>query len=221
MLVVVIAVVVWTLNLHSANSGFASNLSVQVPKVSGESYNQAKAELTKVKLEPSEQSETSQTVQQNVVIRTDPAAGAGVAPGQVVKVYVSIGPSAVSIPDVSGVSTTKAQSTLKEFGFVLGKTTKQDSPNIAKGVIISSTPPGGSQGTAGESVDIVVSTGLVTVPNVVNQSSKNAGSALAAIQLSVTVVGDSTCSGGKVTSQSLSPGKRPQHSKISITVCTG
>ncbi|MCU1469159.1 MAG: pknB [Glaciihabitans sp.] len=221
MLVIIIAVVVWTLNLHSANSGFASGLSVKVPNVAGEIYDQAKTELTKARLQPTEQSETSATVQQNVVIRTVPAPGAGVAPGQTVIVYVSIGPSAVSIPDVSGLSVAKAKSTLSQFGFVLGKTTKQDSPNIGKGVIISSTPQGGSQGSAGESVDIVVSTGLVTVPNVVNESSAIAGPALSAIQLNVTVIGDSTCAGGKVTNQSLPPGKQPQHSKISITVCTG
>jgi serine/threonine protein kinase len=221
MLVIIIAVVVWTLNLHSANSGFASGLSVKVPKVSGEIYDQAKSDLTKAKLQPTEQSETSATVQQNVVIRTVPAAGAGVAPGQIVMVYVSIGPSAVSIPDVSGLSVGKAKSTLSQFGFVLGKTTHQDSPNIGKGVIISSTPQGGSQGSAGESVDIVVSTGMITVPSVVSQSSAAAGSALSALQLNVTVVGDSTCTGGKVTNQSLPPGKHPQHSKISITVCTG
>jgi serine/threonine protein kinase len=221
MLVIVISVVVWTVNLPKATSGFADGLSVTVPKVTGENWDKAKSDLTKVKLVASEQSETSATVPTNVVIRTDPAAGLSVPPKQLVKVYVSIGPTAVGIPDVTGLTVDSATTQLTKFGFVLGKSTKQDSPNIKKGVIVSTTPAGGSQGTAGESVDVIVSTGRVRIPRVVDMSSSDAGAALAGLQLSVTVLKDNTCSSGKVTSQSIKPSEQPQHSKISITVCTG
>jgi hypothetical protein len=37
----------------------------------------------------------------------------------------------------------------------------------------------------------------------------------------VTVVTDATCTGNKVSNQSLAPGTQPQKSKITITICTG
>jgi serine/threonine-protein kinase len=221
MLVVVFGISWWALHLNDSAGNIGNGLSVTVPKVTGQTYTQAKAKLTNMKLVPQEQSETSETVQQNVVIRTDPAAGVSVPPHQTIKVYVSIGQSSVSIPDVAGQSVANAKKQFTSLGFTLGKATQQDSPNIPKGVIISSTPPAGSGGTAGESVDVLVSTGLVLVPNVVNMTASDAGKALSALQLNVTPVQDSTCSGGKVTSQSLAPGERAQRSTISITVCTG
>jgi serine/threonine protein kinase/beta-lactam-binding protein with PASTA domain len=221
MLVVVLGIVWWAVHLPDSADNIGDGLSVTVPKVTGQTYAQAKTKLTNVKLVPQEQSETSATVQQNVVIRTDPAAGVSVPPHQTIKVYVSIGQSSVSIPDVTGQSVATAKKQLTGLGFTLGKSTQQDSPNIPKGVIISTTPAAGSGGTAGESVDVLVSTGLVLVPNVVNMTASDAGKALSALQLNVTPVQDKTCSGGKVTSQSLAPGERPQRSTISITVCTG
>jgi serine/threonine protein kinase len=221
MLVVVLGITWWALHLNGSADKIGDGLSVTVPKVTGQTYTQAKAKLTNVKLVPQEQSETSATVQQNVVIRTDPAAGVSVPPHQTIKVYVSIGQSSVSIPDVTGQSVASAKKQFAALGFTLGKATQQDSPNIPKGVIISSTPPAGSGGAAGESVDVLVSTGLVLVPNVVNMTASDAGKALSALQLNVTPVQDSTCSGGKVTSQSLAPGERAQRSSISITICTG
>ncbi len=221
MLVVVFGIVWWAVRLPSSADNIGDGLSVTVPKVTGQTYTQAKAKLTKTRLVPQEQSETSATVQQNVVIRTDPAAGVSVPPNQTIKVYVSIGPSAVSIPDVTGQSVANAKKQFASFGFTLGKRTQQDSPNIPKGVIISTTPAAGSAGTSGESVDVLVSTGQVLVPSVVNMTASQAGKALSALQLTVTPVQDDTCSGGKVTSQSLAPGERPQRSNISITICTG
>jgi len=221
MLVIVAAVVIYALQLRGSTDNLGDNLSVTVPKVTGQTWTNAKAKLSGAKLVPVEQSETSPTVQQNVVIRTDPAAGVSVPPHQQIKVFVSIGPSSISIPDITGLGVTNAKKQLQTFGFTLGKATKQDSPNIPKGVIISTTPSAGSLGTPGESVDVLVSTGMVLVPNVVNMPAAAAGKALAALQLNVTPIQDDSCSGGKVTQQSLAPGERPQRSTIQITVCTG
>jgi serine/threonine-protein kinase len=144
-----------------------------------------------------------------------------VGAGQVVKVYVSLGKVQVVIPDLSGLSVEKAKTTLEGDKLVLGETTKQDSPSIKKDVVIGTTPESGEPASQGDTIDLIVSTGEVNVPNVVNSSASDAGGKLSSLQLNVTVISDTGCSGGMVTHQSLSPGHHSQKSKITITVCTG
>jgi beta-lactam-binding protein with PASTA domain len=219
-LVVIIAIGVWVVRLPKDSDTAGNGLSYIVPKTQGLSYGVAEAKLKKVKLVPERQFETSPTVPINVVIRTDPGAGQSVPPKQVVNVYVSQGPSSVSIPDVSGLAVQTAKNQITQFGFTVGKITSVDSPNIKAGVVISTTPAAGSEAQASEIVDLVVSTGLVDIPNVVNMASAQAGTTLRQLQLNVTSVPDASCSGGKVASQTIR-GKQPQGSSISIAVCTG
>jgi serine/threonine protein kinase len=217
---ILFAVVYWTITLPK-DSAIDDNLSVKVPNVAGQSYDQAAATLKKAKLVPAEFSETSDTVASGTVIRTDPASGIPVSPNQNVKVYVSLGKTVVVIPDVSGLSSKQAQALLKSKHLVVGTVSKQDSPNIQSGVAIGTTPEAGSNGARGDTVDIMISNGQVNVPSVVGSTASEAGTELADLQLQVTVITDNTCGGLKVTSQSLPPGEHPQKSDISITVCTG
>jgi eukaryotic-like serine/threonine-protein kinase len=220
MLVIVVAVVAWTIQLPKDSPDISAGLSHIVPKTAGLDYATAASQLKARTLVPEKTFETSKTVPANVVIRTDPAQGSSVQTNQVVSVYVSQGPSAVSVPDVTGLSVASANTELAQFGFKVGSTTKLNSPNIKKGIIISTSPAGGSTGKSGDSVDLVVSTGVVVIPNVVNMSASDAGSTLQQLQLQVTPVSDTSCSGGNVMSQSIK-GTQPQKSKITITVCTG
>jgi serine/threonine-protein kinase len=220
MLVIIISVVAWTIQLPKDSPDISAGLSHIVPQTAGLDYSTAASQLKARTLAPQKLFETSTTVPANVVIRTDPAGGSSVQTGQPVSVYVSQGPSAVSVPDVTGLTVPAATKELTEFGFKVGTTTQLDSPNIDKGVIISTDPAGGSNGQAGDSVDLVVSTGFVQIPSVVGLSASDAGSKLQQLQLQVSVVPDTSCSGGNVTSQTIT-GKQPQKSKITITVCTG
>jgi serine/threonine-protein kinase len=220
MVVIVVAVVFWTLSLPKEN-GLAAGLSVKIPDVTGQSWDAAKNKLEAKKLDPQQVTQRSASVAQGTVIRTDPSAGVTVGPGQPVQVFVSAGPDDVNIPDLSGFSVKAGKAQLTDLGLVLGSVSHQDSPSVQQGVIISTTPASGLPGTPGETVDLIVSTGQVDVPSVVGLSSSSAGSKLAALQLAITVVPDSSCSGNKVTQQTLTPGKHPQKSAISITVCTG
>jgi serine/threonine-protein kinase len=66
----------------------------------------------------------------------------------------------------------------------------------------------------------VVSTGLVTVPDVVGQTIEAASSTLAGLQLSVQIQSDLGCSGGTVNAQSVQ-GDVEQKSAITIRWCAG
>jgi serine/threonine-protein kinase len=71
-------------------------------------------------------------------------------------------------------------------------------------------------------VDIIVSNGKVTIPDVVGMSVGKATGILqgSSLQLDVTVVPDTTCGGQVIGSQSIT-GEAPQHSTISIVYCAG
>ena len=219
-ILIVVAVVVWTINLPHDVAGVDNGLSVVVPDVKGESYDQAAALLKSKKLVPQEVKVTSDTITAGDVIGTTPGAGNSVPPQQVIKVEVSVGETALAIPNLVGQSVADATKELKGIGLKVGSSSSKDSATVGKGLIISTDPIAGTQGSLGGSVNFILSTGKVNIPSVVGQSASEAGSSLSNLHLNYSVIADSTCSGGKVSAQSLK-GEQKQHATMTITVCTG
>jgi serine/threonine-protein kinase len=94
---------------------------VPVPDVHGKSVAEAASVLGQAGLNGSKtQSEASDTVPKDQVIRTDPAAGTQVEKGSSVTIIVSSGPAQVSVPDVSsgGISKSAAENTITNAGLV-------------------------------------------------------------------------------------------------------
>jgi serine/threonine protein kinase len=222
LVVVVAAVIFWTVNLQK--EALPNTLSVIVPSVAGQAYETGAKALMDSKLVPSEVDIADDKTVQGAIIRTDPPAGSSVQPGADVRVYVSAGAAKINLPSLSGFSLTNAKKEISNRGLTVGKITHDNSPNIKTNVVINATPRDGSDPSelsAKDVIDIVISTGKVSVPKVVGMTAPAAGDALSALQLPVTVVTDATCTGNKVSNQSLAPGTHPQKSKITITICTG
>jgi serine/threonine protein kinase len=220
LIVILIAVVFWLFHLPSGDQ-LSSDLSIKVPQVAGETWAKGSADLTSLKLVPNRLSEPSDSVADGSITRTDPKSGTRVGSGQQVRVWVSSGKSQTTVPSLTNLTADAATGSLASQGLKLGTTTAADSPTVAAGLIISSTPASGAGAARGDSVDIVVSTGKVNVPSVVGQAITDANKALSALQLGVNPVGDPGCSGGAVSSQSLPPGEQPQRSAITIKYCSG
>ena len=221
MAVIVVAVMYWTLNLTS--SGPANlNAAVDVPNLSGMTWDEASALLTEKKLNPVRKDEANDEVAADVVTHTDPVAGIGVAPGETISVYVSTGPPQATIPDVTNLSKKKATTTLEKAGFVVGKTTKDHSPSIEENVVMGTSPNATEKAPAGSTVDLLVSDGEIDIPSVVGDDIGSATSTLSGTdyQLDVEQRTDFSCTGGKVTSQSLK-GTKPQRSNVVLTYCAG
>lgn len=217
--VVLIGLMFWVINLNAPI--LAPNLSVEVPQIVGDVYEAGASELTGLDLVPERKTEASDVYEEGLIVRTTPEAGTKVAPGQVVQVWVSMGRTLGAIPSVTNMTESAARAALEAAGFTPGTTTTQNSPNIPAGTVIGTTPPAGESLPAGTVVNLLVSDGLVDVPSTVGQSVSEAASTLRALELSVTLVPDTGCSGTVVTSQSLSPGQQPQRSAVSLTYCAG
>ncbi|MEP6478629.1 MAG: Stk1 family PASTA domain-containing Ser/Thr kinase [Rhodoglobus sp.] len=223
MVVIIAAVVFWTLNLTPTQLG--ASLSVEVPNVTGQQYDDGAKTLTDKKLVPQKFSEPNETVPEGVILRTDPEAGTTVAPAQVIKVYVSLGKNPVRVPDLSNMPEADAKAAITAAKLVYGQTTTAHSANVPAGVVLSSDPAGGATTTStgdtvreGDTVNLVVSDGLVTVPDLSGQPIATASSTASALQLNVKVVSDNSCSGATVSKQSVI-GDVAQKSEITIYYC--
>ncbi|MGZ4143638.1 MAG: Stk1 family PASTA domain-containing Ser/Thr kinase [Actinomycetota bacterium] len=171
--------------------------TVTIPDVANLSTQQAIDRLQKAGLDPQLQDPINSSLAAGLVVRTDPAANAKVKSGTLVKVFYSIGPKIVTIPDVTGKTQADATTALTAAGLKVGKVTRQASETVATGLVISSNPPGGSLLQAGKTVDLVISSGRPqqTVPDVTHLSQADAQDALARANLKAQVVMEdiSTC----------------------------
>ena len=218
MAVVLIAVMFWVLNLQPSKIG--TDLSVAVPNVVGQSYEVGAKALTDKHLIPSRFGEPSDKVAEGTITRVDPPVGTPLAPNYVVKVWVSTGLAMVSVPAVVNMTEADAVKALEAQQLVYGKTNTSHSPSVPKGVVMGTNPQAGTSVRSGTTIDLLVSDGLITVPNVVGKAVTDANNELRLLGLNISVVSRS-CTGNLVTSQSLAPGDQPQNSSIKLTYCSG
>lgn len=216
MLVIIVAVGYWVLNLSAVP--LTNNIAVDVPDVVGFSWEDGSAVLDEAKLAPSRFDEVSDSVTAGAIIRTDPPAGITVAPGQAIKVFVSSGAAQVEVPQIEGMTVAQATAALESAGLTLGTVTEDFSETARKGTVMSFSPTIDERVPLGTKVNLVISNGLITIPDVVGKAVGEATATLSALQLQIKTTADTGCSGGKVTSQSVK-GNAPQKSAITITYC--
>jgi serine/threonine-protein kinase len=95
------------------------NMTRPMPRVEGQSLQTAKTILNNQNLELDIQvvEENSNTVEENVVIRSEPTTGEDLNTGDTVTLYVSKGPKKANMPDVLGEDVTTALKMLNAAGF--------------------------------------------------------------------------------------------------------
>ena len=222
--VIVIAVMFWALSL-SPNDELPDS-SRRVPALVGFSYDDAQNALLDLDLAATKAEESSDTVAKDEVIRTDPPSGTIAPPATVVKVFVSTGPELVSMPDTLNQPFDAAKVFLTEREYVSGSVTTKNSPDVLAGIVLATVPEPSSKTPIGVTVDFTVSSGQVTMPDVVGQPLTAANALLQAttVQLEPDLTPDYTCDtepGSPVTKQSLPPGDVPQGSEVELTYCAG
>ncbi len=229
MAVIIVATLVWVFTL-APQQLVGANAAVDIPNVAGQTFKVGGDKLLAAHLKVSQVGQPSDTVPIDQIIGTDPVAGTRVTPGYVVQVIVSSGPVQVTLPGQVYKAEADAQAAIKAAGLKYGATTTSYSPSVPAGQVIgvlvpgSTTPNGGNvQVTKGATVDLVVSNGLVQMPDVRGQAAAAARDLLSGSTYSLTVklAPTSGCSGQKVTNQSPGPGDVPQKSSVTLTYCNG
>ena len=194
---------------------------VTVPSLDGLTIEQASETLAEYELRIGAQTPEISERPEGTIIAQQPAAGEGIEQGQAVNVTVSTGREQSTVPQLVGLTTLDdVRIALSDFGLVLGAITEGDS-NQPGGYVLEQNPGEGTQVAAGSAVDIVVSSGLVEVPDVTGLTEAQARSDLAQAGFEVQVVEQesSISSPGQVLAQSPQPGTQlARGSLVTITV---
>ncbi len=219
MAVILVAVMLWVMNLQPTQIG--TDLAVEVPDVAGMTYESGAQKITDLQLVPSRLTEPSEKTPEGTITRIDPAPGTKVGKDYTIKVWVSTGKTLVSIPIVTNLTLDSAIAALTDAGFTYGAATNSHSISVPAGIVMGMTPEGGVTARAGTVVDLVVSDGMIDVPQVVGALVADANRALDPLGLNLVLTEDASCAGQVVTAQSLAAGVHPQRSTMTLTYCSG
>ncbi|MCU1487092.1 MAG: serine/threonine protein kinase with sensor(s) [Actinomycetia bacterium] len=128
----------------------------EVPDVSGKSPTEAANILGRAGFETTQSDESSDTVKDGVVIRTDPPAGELVQKGDKVTIVVSTGPSSVTVPSVLDLSASQATARLRADGFAVTVVQRTTIDPEEDGIVLAQSPEGDATAAAGSTVTIYV-----------------------------------------------------------------
>ncbi|HEY1133288.1 MAG TPA: Stk1 family PASTA domain-containing Ser/Thr kinase [Nocardioides sp.] len=152
-----------------------------IPNVAGETQDVARTELADAGFRIADQVEaqTSETVEEGLVIGTNPSGDTFAEPGTTITLVVSTGPETVALPDVTGDTCEEARTQLGESFDVRCEETDSDED---AGTIVSMEPAGGTGGeyAPGTVVTLQVARGPKQVPNVVGMTRTEAEAAIEA-----------------------------------------
>ncbi|MGP4030666.1 Stk1 family PASTA domain-containing Ser/Thr kinase [Pseudarthrobacter sp. 1C304] len=178
---------------------------VLVPSVTSLTETEALQKLYNAGLKPQLSRMQHETIAKGIAIGTVPATGSSLDPDSDITLNISEGPSVITIPaDLPGRTEAAARDVLRQKGLVGAPgTTMANSATVPAGIVITTNPAPGQNVPVGSTVEIIVSTGKVAVPQLVGLPIAEAETALKALGLgmSATEVENSQVEPGKVTGQ--------------------
>ncbi|WP_223146987.1 Stk1 family PASTA domain-containing Ser/Thr kinase [Flaviflexus equikiangi] len=140
---------------------------VQIPNLEGMNQQEVRNALAEQDLdmtiaEPVESDE----IDAGLFVSANPPVGSQVEKGSSVEVTFSAGVGEATVPDVTGLSVEAARRAIEDEGLIWGTTTTVDNnPTYDEGEVVSSDPAPNSRVPRQTVVNVEVSSGRVTVPN--------------------------------------------------------
>ena len=132
---------------------------VYMQELQGAEYRQARLLLTDLgldlKFEPVY--ENSDKYSADLIIRTEPAAGATLSRGQTVKLYISTGPEKVTVPTFTGMNISDAIIEVQAMGLTMGEITYEPFSSEPVGNVIQQTIEPKSEVAGGTKIGFTVS----------------------------------------------------------------
>ncbi|GAA3706236.1 hypothetical protein GCM10022377_19970 [Zhihengliuella alba] len=207
----------------------AANAEVSVPAVAGLDPTEAQNRLLDANLRVSGiVEEFSDEVDEGLVVASRPGSGESVRVDSPVELVVSKGPASVEIPDLGGTTESTARATLEDLGLAVDTEMREEnSATVPQDRVLSTNPAFGERVQAGSTVQLTLSTGMVSVPDLMVEGlTVEEADALVsdpAVGLSLRVVEEpnSVLSPGTITGQTPEAGGEiEQGGVVQITVAT-
>ncbi|MDP3951818.1 Stk1 family PASTA domain-containing Ser/Thr kinase [Microbacterium sp.] len=219
--VLLISVLVWVLTMPRGEQIPTSSRTV--PDLIDVSYERAQQDLEELDLQSTLVYETSPSITENNVIRTDPEAGQSLEAGQSVTIYVSSGTETVEAPSLVGLSQTAAKEALSKAGLELGNVIQRNDPDSAADTVLESSVEAGAEVAPKTVVNLVVASGQVTLPDVSGWTLDAATAKLEELGLTAIATEMADCPAtdpATVASMSAAPGDVPVRSEVQLRHCT-
>ena len=182
-LLVIAAFVGWWYNTQGPGAYTA------VPPVAGETSASARLILEQAGLSVEVLWENSDTVPEDIAIRTDPDAQSQILKGGDVNLIVSKGPRMSVVPAVTGILEDDAVKILTDAGFGIGNKDRVYSDVAPEGEVISTDPEAEASVPHYTAINLVISDGPqpITMPNVIGNSESEARAVLDQYKLNVII----------------------------------
>lgn len=169
----------------------ARNALVTVPDLSSKTQAEAESAVRDLELVPRAEEVFDDSVKNGLVVSTEPTAHSQAVKGSTIQLLISKGPENLIIPtSLEGATEATVRAAFTELGLVVGTVTQKNDATIPLGSLIDTVPVLGEQVKSGSSVDLILSTGRVTVPQLIELSVAEATKALGApeVGLRITVI---------------------------------
>jgi len=139
-----------------------------------------------------------------------------------VTLYISSGPTAFTVPDVSGKTATEAVKILTDLGMkVSEERTTEDVPDQLAGRVTRTEPAKDTPAKSGDPVTLFLASGNVVLPDLTGLPQADAQKALLALKLVPSVVPEESAQPvNTVIRQDRQPGIIPQGTPVTITIAT-
>ena len=146
--------------------------------------------------------------------------------GSDVKVWFSVGPKSVTVPDLSDYTQEDARNALEKLGFKVSSVTKTaDSATIEKDKVVSTDPASGTSQPKGTTITLYISSGMTKVPDgLVGQPKDTVLDKLSSMKFLPVVEQEASDKVEKGSVTRVSPGSGElvlQGSQITVYVSTG
>lgn len=140
-----------------------------VPDVINMTVVEAQAALEEKGFEVELEERYGNAVKPGTVMEQSPKAGEKRKQGSTIYLTISKGAELKTVPEIIGMSLSKAENLLKDEGYAIGKITKKFDSNKTVGIVLEQFPKAMDKAPKGSKINLVVNEGEKTVPNVVGQ----------------------------------------------------
>jgi serine/threonine-protein kinase len=193
-----------------------------VPGTSGQTVEEATEALEGAEFKVEVQRQASSTVEEDLVIHSEPAGGESATHGSTVTLFVSSGRKQVKVPVLAGTQRSVAVQQIRGLGLV--PSVSEEESNSPPGQVIRQSPNAGTKVSEGSTVSIVVAKGKqqVKVPNVIGKERREAVELIREVGLAPFVEEEETevsSQIGRVVDQFPTPGSQQEPgSEVTLVV---
>jgi beta-lactam-binding protein with PASTA domain/predicted Ser/Thr protein kinase len=185
-ILLVAGLVAYTISRLSSGGAPQTPAKVAVPSVVQQDVAAAKAALTAKGFTNVATTNVNNAADKGIVFAQDPPADTAILLTDKITLSVSAGPGSVTVPTgLKGQDLNAVRKALEDAGLKVGDVSTENAANLKQNQLVKTSPAEGTSVEKGATVDLVLATGNVKLPNLRNKTVSVAGNTLNDLGLKV------------------------------------